>query len=191
MLSRRATAAALAAAAITIPLALAAPASASAHPPAILPGPRILLGENFDSQNTGTALWLHAHCNDCIMTTASAGLQSWWTGNAQRWVNNNGVTVTTVQVQLNGSRAWCMTWDSDGFIRLHQCVTGFGNGSQQWWVPAVSGGDQFINADASAHTPDPPHNYVYATDARPHHELIGDAPVLGTLARWAAQCLSC
>jgi hypothetical protein len=165
---------------------LAAPVPATAAPA----GPRILLGELFCSQNQGDSEWMHAHALTYIMTVASL-CQEMWTQDAQRWGSNQDGTVTTVQIAVGNNRGDCATWSSNTGIYTQACEAGFGNGDQQWYFKNAGGGVEWIiNADASAHTPSPPHNYIYMT-RNSLNQLVGDGPGFGLDAEWLNICENC
>jgi hypothetical protein len=175
-------AAALVPAGLTAAPALAAPA-----------GPRINIGEIFYSQNVANAQWLHAHCVACQITTSSGGLQAWFTQDEQTWFNPVlGSWVTTLEFALDANHSECIQWESSSntFI-LGLCVSGFGNGSQQFFVPSTGGTntDWIINADATAHVPN--HAYqIYAT-ASSTDVVVPRGPGYGTAAEWAEACQNC
>ena len=196
---------AVAAAALIPALSLAAAPAVTAtkyhNGPAVLAAahsriPEVRINGQYKVQNVQSGLWMHAHTLGGQMQDRATGIQQWLIQDANSWNSNKDGTVTTVQAALVGNSGYCATWhSSDGGVYLDPCVTGFGDGSQQWWIPCAvncSSGDWWINADASAHSPNPPHNYRYATDlGAPNNYLFVYPPGSGNEAVFTDFCQNC
>ena len=167
---------AVCAAALIPALALAAPSLAA---PA---GSRVFVGEHFFSQNVYTGYWLHAHAlNAYLYDTSSA--DEWFIKDPQTWHDIvGGQYVTTVEIALDSNHGYCVAYDnSSNHFYVRACQSGFGDGSQQFWVPvANSRGDWLINAYGSAHN----RQYVYVTDT-----LNADRSLIGEFAGWGDQAV--
>ena len=173
-------------AAALIPAAVTAPALASPG------GSHIGLNELFTSKNVATGLFLHAHCGTCEITVQSGGVQQWITQDAQTWLDTTtGQFVTTIEIALNGGTGGCIGWDGGlNEFALFLCDSGFADGSQQFYVPNNGTGDQFINADATAHVPGHAHN-IYATVNQSNDTVVPAGPGFGNFAVWAETCFNC
>jgi hypothetical protein len=160
--------------------ALASPAS-PAHP-------RLLIGEEFTSQNNATGLYLHAHCLGCNITVQSGGIQDWFFTDTFTWFDHIcGCNRTTGEIQLVGSPFWCIVYDNNEDYQLAGCDTGFGNGSEQFAAQSISGGEEFINAFATAHDT----SEIIATDDKGDNTVDVTPPGFGLYSAWKNVCVNC